>query len=132
MSKIYVNNYKKCQNIGQKMSFRSRMLSVLDVVLRVPPIFIMDSILINGLGEMTPISYINHNINNNVNYNRINSSNNWKVSITSMNGSHSSVEEEEDDIISLSLTTSSIVWIIVYIHGIYDLVIICIKSFIKS
>jgi hypothetical protein len=86
----------------------------------------MDSILINGLGEMTPISYINHNINN-----RINSSNNWKLSITSMNGSHSSVEEE-DDIISLSLTTSSIVWIIVYIHGIYNLVIISIKSLIKS
>ncbi len=108
------------------MSFRSRMLSVLDVVLRVPPIFIMDSILINGLGEMTPISYINHNINNNINYNRINSSNNWKVSITSMNGSHSSVEEE-DDMISLSLTTSSIVWIIVYIHGIYHLVISLLK-----
>jgi hypothetical protein len=102
------------------------MLSVLDVVLRVPPIFIMDSILINGLGEMTPISYINHNINNNINYNRINSSNNWKVSITSMNGSHSSVEEE-DDMISLSLTTSSIVWIIVYIHGIYHLVISLLK-----
>jgi len=86
----------------------------------------MDSILINYLGEMAPILNNNHNNNNiiinnnqNINYNRNSTSNNWKVSITSMNGSQLPLEDEED-ILSINLTTSSIVWIIVYIHGIIN------------
>lgn len=112
------------------MSFRVRMLSILDVVLRVPPIFVMDSILINCLGEITQITQFSYNSNNNNNNENVNymtnnrktfnnTSNNWKVSVTSINGSQLSVEDEED-VLSLSLTTSSIVWVIVYIHGIID------------
>lgn len=119
-------------NCWPNMSFRLRMLSILDVVLRVPPIFIMDSILLHCLGQIQPIFNNNKNNNNNNNYISIdkfnqnvylnafdhqNASEDFKLSMSSISGSPLPLEEDED-ILPLSLSTSSLVWLVIYFHGI--------------
>ncbi|CAG2163176.1 unnamed protein product [Oppiella nova] len=120
------------------MALRVRMLSILDVVLRVPPLFIMDSILIHCLATIQPILHNNNNhimtttmtttpdnrfntniINDNIlklNNNMNHSSEDWKIVMTSINGSKLSVDED-DDMLSMNFSTLSVVWITVYIQA---------------
>lgn len=47
------------------MALRNKLLSVLDVVLRVPPIFVMDAILISGFGGVPRSFYFYDNSTSN-------------------------------------------------------------------
>lgn len=44
------------------MALRGKVMSILDVVLRVPPVFVMDAILVSGFGGM-PRSFFNFDAN---------------------------------------------------------------------
>ncbi|CAG2100551.1 unnamed protein product [Medioppia subpectinata] len=124
------------------MSLRVKMLSILDVVLRVPPLFIMDSILIHCLSSIQPIFHNNNHNNNHmittintINDNKLNSNiiadnilklnsnimntnaSDWNRLMTSINASKLDATDDEEDVLAISLSTSSIVWVTLYLQA---------------
>lgn len=92
-------------NMSQNL--RTRLLAILDIVLRVPPVFLMDSVLINGLGEVQriPGSSTLQSLSNS------SLGNTWHFS------SNITIPHPDNDDEFVPLTGASIGWLIIYIHG---------------
>lgn len=88
------------------MSLKTKILSILDVVLRVPPIFVMDTILINGFNDFTKsTSQI-----------VLNETSSPKHSLNISNKLLFDSDYEDIDILSISLNGASFGWIVLYLH----------------
>ncbi|RWS26255.1 protein TRC8-like protein [Leptotrombidium deliense] len=101
------------------MSLRNRILSILDVVLRVPPIFAMDSILISSLGGSVNRPELN------VNHNTISSD---TVFLSNLTRNSSSNEEEYGLIANL---TDSLSWILIYSHVSFSMFLLPTKHLVS-
>lgn len=102
------------------MSLKSKILSILDVVLRVPPIFVMDTILINGFNDFTKsASQIVHN-----------ETSSSKHSFNISNKLLFDSDYEDIDILSISLNGASFGWIVLYLHCNISYLFIIIIEFI--